>query len=194
ELQELQASRSRDLAKYQHDLRVGDPTTGWQVLTDKDGTQYRYNTVTGKATTLSGNQPYEPEGAQKLGGAGGDKPDILTDPTNNQQYLFNRRTNKATTLSGEPYEPGGAQRLGAGGAASAGAGREADIRAKMRVLNEDWLMLHPDATPAQISAQNFEHRKQAEKELAGAKAAPRADRNIEVRDETTNELLYRGEA
>src|SRR6185295_11870199 len=106
----------------------------------------------------------------------------------------NRRTNKATALSGEPYEPGGAQRLGAGGAASAGAGREADIRAKMRVLNEDWLMLHPDATPAQISAQNFEHRKQAEKELAGAKAAPRADRNIEVRDETTNELLYRGEA
>lgn len=44
---------------------------------------------------------------------------IQTDPQNNQQYVYNKRTKEATTLSGEPYAPGGAQRLAGSGAQKA---------------------------------------------------------------------------
>lgn len=46
-----------------------DPTAAkWQVLSDKDGTQYRYNPETAVATTLDG-KPYAPKGAAKIGNA-----------------------------------------------------------------------------------------------------------------------------
>jgi hypothetical protein len=41
---------------------------------------------------------------------------ILTDPTNNQQYRYNPQTGEATTLDLKPYTPGGAARLGGAGA------------------------------------------------------------------------------
>lgn len=41
----------------------------WEVLHDpKTQTDYRYNPVTGKSTTLDGAHPYEPQGAEKMHG------------------------------------------------------------------------------------------------------------------------------
>ncbi len=47
-----------------------DKAGSWVVQTDPEtGKQYRYNATTAQSTTLTG-EPYKPEGAQKLGGAG----------------------------------------------------------------------------------------------------------------------------
>lgn len=42
--------------------------------------------------------------------------EVLTDPSNQQQYLYDKVNRRATTLSGEPYTPGGAQKITGGGA------------------------------------------------------------------------------
>jgi hypothetical protein len=73
ELQELQASRSKELTKYGHDLRMseGSPT----VMTDPTtGQQFVYDAKAKKATTLTG-EPYNPGGAERVGGGGGSMSD-----------------------------------------------------------------------------------------------------------------------
>lgn len=46
---------------------VQDPTKGWDMLTDTDGTPYQHRKGTGQSLTLEG-EPYAPKGAQRLGG------------------------------------------------------------------------------------------------------------------------------
>lgn len=52
------------------DARSREANSGpkaWEVLTDpKTNTQFRYNPVTGKSTTLDGTAPYSPSGAAKI--------------------------------------------------------------------------------------------------------------------------------
>lgn len=46
---------------------VQDPTKGWDLLTDTDGTPYQHRKGTGESLTMEG-EPYSPRGAQRLGG------------------------------------------------------------------------------------------------------------------------------
>jgi hypothetical protein len=67
--QQHDESFQKEMATYRHNLTL-DKAGTWVVQTDPEtGEQYRYNATTAQSTTLTG-QPYKPQGAQKLGGAG----------------------------------------------------------------------------------------------------------------------------
>ncbi len=101
------------------------------------------------------------------------KPDIMTDPATNQQYLF-YGPGKATTLSGEPYTPGGAQKLGAGGAGGGSAAGEqnAAIVAEAKRRTVAWAAENPDATPDELAEVLFQNRLTVQKEYGVSKRAP----------------------
>lgn len=68
---------------------------GWEVREDKDGTQYRYNKLTGEATDLLGKKPYEPQAAAKVGTRPPSGDALMTDDEAKlaaEQYLAGDRT------------------------------------------------------------------------------------------------------
>ena len=71
----------------------------------REGEAERHNRESeGRLAAIAANRP-DP---------GDTKWQILTDPTNNQQYRYNPVSAQATDLAGKPYTPGGAAKLGGG--------------------------------------------------------------------------------
>lgn len=95
--------------------------------------------------------------------------DVLTDPSTNQQYRYQKSTGTAKALtSDEPYQPGGAQRLGGAGGKSASVGREGDIETEIKRLDAEFAEKTPNATKAQKDKAHFDNRKTAEAQITGA--------------------------
>jgi hypothetical protein len=69
--QRAQAALDRQAGQFALKEQLAKDSYGWEVRTDKDGTDYRYNRRTGEAKGLIGDDPYTPTGAAKTGTAGG---------------------------------------------------------------------------------------------------------------------------
>jgi hypothetical protein len=94
--------------------------------------------------------------------------DLLTDPTNNQQYYVRKgHPETAIGLDGQPYKPGGAQRLG-GGIETASGSRQKDINAETARLDNEFAASHPEATPADKAKAHTENALTAQKKWTDA--------------------------
>jgi hypothetical protein len=112
---EKRAERQDDRTKYGDEVDV--------TFTDANGKDVtkiaRLNKDTGRYETIGGTvELIDPKSVRKVG----TKTDegtwqVLTDPSNNQQYRYNPATAKATTMTGEPYTPGGAAKISQGAGA-----------------------------------------------------------------------------
>lgn len=171
-------------AQWEEDVKTAREAakrTGGQVWQDKDG----------KLVVFDPNHPERGvapvPGSQGLTRPGekSEKLDwqLLTDPQSQEQYWVQKgRPETAIGMDGKPFKPTGAQKLGAGGLPTASAGREADLKAEIARLDNEFVAAHPDATPAEKAKAHTEHRLQAETKMTKA-------RTSEARSSPTNMIM-----
>ncbi len=95
------------------------PRQGYQILTEPEsGEQYSMIPGQPKSAIDMQGRPYQPKGAQKIGGPGSDRAEgPFTDPETNKQF-WNKKKGDPTTaidIEGKPYKPSAVARLGAQG-------------------------------------------------------------------------------
>jgi hypothetical protein len=106
--QELQQQR-----QFNQDLAKGKfaQGTGWQILPQPDGSFVRANPNTGEVAPIN----LQPGTTRMPAAAAGAKPQMFTDPSNNQQYtMVPGRPETAKDIHGNPYSPQGAARIASG--------------------------------------------------------------------------------
>ena len=124
EQREAEHQAAEDTERHRHDLATEPSAKGedkWEIVNDKDGTQYRYNPITAQSTTLDG-KPYTPQG-------GAQKPGSSTPASEDAKY--------ADTIARDRIEKENARRATAGEKPLSGA-EEAEYHLQAKnVKSED---------------------------------------------------------